>query len=348
MFTVIRKESTGKQAKVTKSIKHRYELVHNNTNEKYWALLWDDIDRPIVYDDTYKSNMSVYNWHIASTGYAASHILFENHLTPMCMHSYVVHHLAKFDNANEPVSVDHINEEKTDNRVANLRLATQAQQNHNRQSRCDKLPPAQVLIDAGVTELPRHVRWDNTESKFIIEKHPTLIADVAAGVRRKACISGTKSTRFTVTEKYQDILFKLKNLDIVTPENQDFMSRKRQLKTEYDEIFKAIEMYDGVYVQPPEACVPEDPIGAQNMTSAGRKGPNKLPLDCGVTIDMIPKYCYYTPASATRGDKFTIDKHPQMDKRLWATTSSKMVSTLDKYNALIDKLSDIETPEIAS
>ena len=43
------------------------------------------------------------------------------------------------------ITVDHINWSKTDNRRANLRLATQSQQNVNRSTRNDKQLPNKVL-----------------------------------------------------------------------------------------------------------------------------------------------------------------------------------------------------------
>lgn len=75
--------------------------------------------------------------------------------------------------------------------------------------------------------------------------------------------------------------------------------------------------------------------------AAGKKSLKELPADSGLTKDMIPKYCYYRPASDKRGDKFVIDRHPKMEARQWATTESKAVSTKDKYQALLAKLREL-------
>ena len=69
-------------------------------------------------------------------------------------------------------------------------------------------------------------------------------------------------------------------------------------------------------------------------------GRNKITrLPDGITIDMIPKYCYYKKPYNNRGGKFCIDKrHPQIGGKEWSTTSSKKVSIRDKYKQFMDKL----------
>jgi hypothetical protein len=53
---------------------------------------------------------------------------------------------------------------------------------------------------------------------------------------------------------------------------------------------------------------------------------------------MIPKYCYYKCCSKKRGDKFVIENHPKLDKRVWSTTESKKFTTKQKFDLLLDKL----------
>jgi hypothetical protein len=78
--------------------------------------------------------------------------------------------------------------------------------------------------------------------------------------------------------------------------------------------------------------------GYKNITSS-------LPLNCGVTPDMIPKYCYYKPAKDKRGDKFIIERHPKLTEkgvRQWATTESKTKTTKEKFDLLIEKYKKLE------
>ena len=47
------------------------------------------------------------------------------------------------------------------------------------------------------------------------------------------------------------------------------------------------------------------------IKNAGKKTDN-LPDDCEITIDQIPKYCYFRPESDKRGCKFVIERHPKL------------------------------------
>lgn len=73
---------------------------------------------------------------------------------------------------------------------------------------------------------------------------------------------------------------------------------------------------------------------------------SRLPTDCGVVQQDIPKYVYYIPESDKRGDQFVIDKHPLLIKKLgkktWATTGSKLVTTKKKFESLVEMLQSLE------
>ena len=75
-------------------------------------------------------------------------------------------------------------------------------------------------------------------------------------------------------------------------------------------------------------------------TIAGRKSESKLPTDCGVSFEQLPKYCYYVEAKNGRGDYFELSKNPKM--KPWRTSTSKAVSTLDKFNSFMEKYNECE------
>jgi hypothetical protein len=330
MAYVVKSIEEYAQAKATGESKKRYQIL--GKNGEYIVLHWTGLLDPIVYDASFDEAFRKVNWFWDSKGtkYACAYSPTRRF---MYMHSEVL------CNNEEGKSVDHINRIKTDNRTANLRIATQSQQNSNRHTRSDKKPPCEELQKAGVHELPRFVRWDNSEGKFIIEKHPRLIQDVAEGKRKKPLLSGSKSVKLTVVEKFQDILAKLDALscDFKDKEAYDnFEKERKRLEQEYYDICAPIYEYLGMTPKQPrsENC----PVEAIQHTTEGRKKQDSgLPPDCGVTIDMLPKGTYYTPASEKRGDKFTLERHPITGERCCKnTTSSKKVNTKDKFKHLME------------
>jgi hypothetical protein len=310
-------------------LKYKYRIQYGD--DKLIALNWKDLAYPIVYDDHLDGDMDNLGWFCNCDTYVC------NRSTGMTMHQYVFQLSDKV--CDQGQTIDHINRYKTDNRLVNLRAATNSEQISNRASRSDKIPPFPELQEIGVTEYPRHVRWDKSEKKFVIEKHPVLLREVQDGKRKKPSISGSKSANITVLDKYKDILARLRELDDQT--DHTFKAIREARKHEFEEIVRAIKAYDGVTEEPVETTVCD--ITPERRTAEGRKKPSSLPEGCGVTVDMIPKHCWYRPESDTRGDAFLLSHHPALGKKGWSTTSSKSVSTLDKYNMLVEKLQLLTT-----
>lgn len=315
--------------------KYKYHVLNDNNNEDVCVLDWKGLSHPIVYDKKIDNLVNEYNWCSAPS---LSYAITKKGETSILMHRMIMLNENPSPD-NDKNTVDHINEVKSDNRLRNLRFANQSEQNSNRGTRSDKKEPLVELKELGVTEYPRHVRWDKTEKKFVIEKHPMLIKYVDEGKIKKPTMSGTKSARFSILEKYQDILAKYKELDdlFYNEENENFKSLKITLKNEYNEIVNAIRVYEELpFENVSEPATLHESIVPISKTVAGRKGEVKLPDNCGVTVDMIPKYCWYKAATETRGDAFVINNYPNMIKKSWSTTSSKSVTTLEKYNMLME------------
>lgn len=290
----------------------------------------------IVFDYKYKDDIMKYTWCISQNDYAYTH---DN--GNMYMHRIIMDLSKQPNYDNTDLTVDHINWIKLDNRVINLRMATQSVQNSNRAVRSDKKEPNQELKEAGIIEFPKYVSWAEGEKKFIIESHPKLVQDIKDGVRKKAIMSGTKSTKLSIQEKYKDILARLRELNETI--TSDFNEIFEQRKLEYNDICDCIQKYEGTYIELPD--IEKINISQKRNTVSGRKNISNLPDDCGVSIEQIPKYCYYHPKSDKRSDKFVIDKrHPasELDGKGWSTTSSKDKTTLEKFNQLITKYESLE------
>jgi len=305
-------------------------------DKKYYGIFSTKLEKPIVYDEEYHDELSKMNWYI-SNGYVISNDQYMQR---------IISKIAKLPNfEDDKYSVNHINCIKYDNRIANLRMATQSEQNTNRKVRNDKKEPIDELKELGITMLPKYVRWDKGESKFTIDKHPRLVEEVSLGIRKKACQSGTKSVKLTIKEKYQDILARLDELNQYrSPDFIELQKKKNELLEEYTLMEKCIKEAAGIpFEELKTIAVAVEEI---RKICPGKKGESKLPPNCGVTHDMIPKYCYYRPASDKRGDKFIIDKHHpkhvQLEIKQWGTTESRAVATKEKFDSLIERLKELE------
>lgn len=241
-----------KKLRGTDEHKQRFVVSNESDNSKCVVLLWKNTPC-IIYDFELDEILSNHNWsYHAATGYAYVHVDEQR----VYLHSMVAAELNLMQNADRHESIDHVNyQAKTDNRGKNLRVATQSQQNHNRGERKDRKAPIPELQACGVTEMPRHVRWDNTEQKFIIEKHPWLIKLKDDGVinkSHKSCMKRRLSTsdsdekrQQVRMEQYQDALTTIQEYDekIETDDSRQFTLLQRTLRQEFDAITRVCVEY---------------------------------------------------------------------------------------------------------
>jgi hypothetical protein len=287
-------------------------------------------------------------WYSRPTGYIYAHNKStESDTASVTMHAVIMRNLQGIPE-NDTTSVDHLNYIKTFNVCENLRYVSQSEQNTNRQNRTDKALPPKELQDIGIQSLPRYVRYDKSEQKFVVErKHPGF-----AKLTEPFNSSGTKSKHVSMIYKYYDVLKKLDYLNKLmdTPERKDLIQKQNNLYQVYCDISKLITGNDITDVIKYDNTECDYKSLEKHLTDAELKYElRNLPENCDVNVQDLPKYCCYEKPKCNHGELFYIShNHPHL-KAIGAksikTTSSKSITIEYKYRELRDMLEIIDANE---
>lgn len=350
------------ETKTTKEINH--EIVnYNNKDYIVCCIPFNDDFKMFICDINKYDEFINRSWHYRIDGhYIASTYITDDEIhnkKELYLHNFVMNKLT-FDGKGQQHTIDHINRIGTDNRKVNLREAnSQSAQNLNQQKR----ERTMILPDdsnLNPNDIPKNIYYGKANGNhgdfFYIETRgiPTMN-------NGKFVWKSTKSKSVLLKLKLQQTIDKLSELKNEYPELKNILvdeesdNIRKELIEQYNDILKLshypksvieanLRDFTGEYIQL-NLNTNNNELEKINKIKESGKKTDKLPPDCEITIDMIPKYCYFKPESDKRGCKFVIERHPRLIEqglRSWSTTESKKVLILDKFNLLMDKLKELE------
>ncbi len=181
-------------------MKKKIILMSCNENKNYFIFSYKSID--------YVKNKT---WFLSENGYITTVEKNDGKRFQYYLHQLICK--TEKGDESETKTVDHINRNKLDNRIENLRWATQSEQNANTDKRARKYNAKPLPEGIEHKDLPKYVvyyhEWlnkDKTSSRefFKIEKHPKL---------EKIWI-GSKSNKITILDKLKQAKDKLIEIEV--------------------------------------------------------------------------------------------------------------------------------------
>ena len=264
------------------------------------------------------------NWFLHNTGYVVCSIpnnQLSNHKRTLYMHRYLLNQY----NYDGKISVDHINQDKTDNRLSNLRLATQSTQNHNqtkKERKFIKLEGFDIEI-----QLPEYIEFVNQETIKTIKNNKEYISILPSHFRIVSKYlnfekHASKSNKISLKERLSNALIKRYNLIINTNINiKDLFIDGYHFDTNEEFEQHTIE-YIKILCNISIDKIPDDDDFLENSQ---------------IKKNNIPKYVSYSPPKRGRGSQFTYDKRNKEtnERTEFSSSGSKFKSLNDKFIEII-------------
>ena len=208
----------------TGKIKNPYLLVQDKeTNETFYIMICHPNACTFISEESIDRVLEQKSsWYQQSNGYISGKIKFDINSNKIDTKAIYLHQLIMDHYGNTltkgNLTVDHINQNKLDNRLTNLRLATQSEQNENtgKRNRNFNAQPLPNSIEG--IQLPKFVIYytevmnRGTENEYVreyfrVEKHPAL------NMSGKKFESTSKSMNVSITEKLEEAKKIIKLLD---------------------------------------------------------------------------------------------------------------------------------------
>jgi hypothetical protein len=196
--------------------RNMYWKIRDNQNIEYYIMhINDDIFAKFSIQDKHRVfnfNNERPTWYLHSGQYIASMFPKDEKKITVYLHQYIMNvHFE--DNTNMKKTVDHINRDKLDNRIENLRFANMSEQNSNRDKQKRQKNACELPEGIQQKDLPIYVCYhkrcydieNNSWREFftIDKRHPKL----------DKSWESSKSNNVTIKEKLDQTKLKLKHLN---------------------------------------------------------------------------------------------------------------------------------------
>jgi hypothetical protein len=171
------------------------------------------------------------SWFIGKNGYAGCRTIINEKDTVLTLHQYLMNH---YGNGRGKASIDHINRNKLDNRLSNLRITNQSEQNKNRdkvsrQKTAKELPDEikDIVLPKFVVYYKEKVSNNTFREFFTVEGHPIQKIKESGIINKQTeqlsarRWATTKSNRISIKDKLEQAKLYLSELDKLN-ENKNY------------------------------------------------------------------------------------------------------------------------------
>jgi hypothetical protein len=213
------KQKYGKSAGKERNAYHLVCDKDNAESEKYYIMEYEKKDKNNEYFkfdiNSLEKVQKVFEksnptWYQSGNGYIATHIIINKKKTCIHLHQYLMDYYGQNStllankcstNTVKGISIDHINRCRTDNRLSNLRLATQSEQNYNQVRERGTNLTAKKVVNLTANQPVQSVEHKTATINHIKQYIPKYVGYRSAA---KESGGGTHGEHFVIEVKKKD------------------------------------------------------------------------------------------------------------------------------------------------